>query len=156
MSINQQSDEYQEFTKTLRKFGVKNILNQQQIASALHISNYDFITIQILEETGAITAGELAKRTDLSTGSVTALIDRLEKANFVKRELDTKDRRKVNIVPIYGERKDVQTLYEPLNESMLALIQSYDETARAQIIDFLSKASDVLEESKQQVKDLKL
>lgn len=156
MSINQQPDEYQEFTKTLRKFGVKNILNQQQIASALHISNYDFITIQILEETGAITAGELANRTGLSTGSVTALIDRLEKANFVKRELDTKDRRKVNIVPIYGERKDVQTLYEPLNESMLALIQSYDETARAQIIDFLSKASDVLEESKQQVKDLKL
>ncbi|MFQ7234100.1 MAG: MarR family winged helix-turn-helix transcriptional regulator [Enterococcus hulanensis] len=156
MSINQQSDEYQEFTKTLRKFGVKNILNQQQIASALHISNYDFITIQILEETGAITAGELAKRTGLSTGSVTALIDRLEKANFVKRELDTKDRRKVNIVPIYGERKDVQTLYEPLNESMLALIQSYDETTRAQIIDFLSKASDVLEESKQQVKDMKL
>lgn len=156
MSINQQPDEYQEFTKTLRKFGVKNILNQQQIASALHISNYDFITIQILEETGAITAGELAKRIGLSTGSVTALIDRLEKANFVKRELDTKDRRKVNIVPIYGERKDVQTLYEPLNESMLALIQSYDETARAQIIDFLSKASDVLEESKQQVKDLKL
>lgn len=156
MSINQQPDEYQEFTKTLRKFGVKNILNQQQIASALHISNYDFITIQILEETGAITAGELANRTDLSTGSVTALIDRLEKANFVKRELDTKDRRKVNIVPIYGERKDVQTLYEPLNESMLALIQSYDETTRAQIIDFLSKASDVLEESKQQVKDLKL
>ena len=135
---------------------MKNILNQQQIASALHISNYDFITIQILEETGAITAGELAKRTGLSTGSVTALIDRLEKANFVKRELDTKDRRKVNIVPIYGERKDVQTLYEPLNESMLALIQSYDETARAQIVDFLSKASDVLEESKQQVKDLKL
>lgn len=156
MSINQQPDEYQEFTKTLRKFGVKNILNQQQIASALHISNYDFITIQILEETGAITAGELANRTGLSTGSVTALIDRLEKASFVKRELDTKDRRKVNIVPIYGERKDVQTLYEPLNESMLALIQSYDETARAQIIDFLSKASDVLEESKQQVKDLKL
>lgn len=156
MSINQQPDEYQEFTKTLRKFGVKNILNQQQIASALHISNYDFITIQILEETGAITAGELANRTGLSTGSVTALIDRLEKANFVKRELDTKDRRKVNIVPIYGERKDVKTLYEPLNESMLALIQSYDETARAQIIDFLSKASDVLEESKQQVKDLKL
>ena len=156
MSINQQPDEYQEFTKTLRKFGVKNILNQQQIASALHISNYDFITIQILEETGAITAGELAKRTGLSTGSVTALIDRLEKANFVKRELGTKDRRKVNIVPIYDERKDVQTLYEPLNESMLALIQSYDETARAQIIDFLSKASDVLEESKQQVKDLKL
>ena len=156
MSINQQPDEYQEFTKTLRKFGVKNILNQQQIASALHISNYDFITIQILEETGAITAGELANRTGLSTGSVTALIDRLEKANFVKRELDTKDRRKVNIVPIYGERKDVQTLYEPLNESMLALIQSYDETTRAQIIDFLSKASDVLEESKQQVKDLKL
>lgn len=110
MSINQQPDEYQEFTKTLRKFGVKNILNQQQIASALHISNYDFITIQILEETGAITAGELAKRTGLSTGSVTALIDRLEKASFVKRELDTKDRRKVNIVPIYGERKDVQTL----------------------------------------------
>ncbi len=34
----------------------------------------------MLSETGAITAGELSKRIGFATGSVTALIDRLEKA----------------------------------------------------------------------------
>lgn len=33
-----------------------------------------------------MTAGELGKKTGLSTGSVTALVDRLEKAGYVARE----------------------------------------------------------------------
>ncbi|MBL1225728.1 MarR family winged helix-turn-helix transcriptional regulator [Enterococcus sp. BWR-S5] len=138
------------FTKELRKFGVKNILNQQQIANQLHISNYDFITIQILEETGPITAGEIAKRTGISTGSVTALLDRLEKEHYIRRERDPNDRRKVLIVPQYDDKQDVQELYNDLNLSMLGLFQSYDSSEQGAIIDFLEKASDILENNREQ------
>lgn len=138
------------FTTELRKFGVKNILNQQQIANQLNISNYDFITIQILEETGPITAGEIAKRTGISTGSVTALLDRLEKEHYIQRERDPDDRRKVLIVPQYNDKQDVQELYNDLNHSMLGLFQSYDTSEQRAIIDFLEKASEVLETNREQ------
>ncbi|MFU8872653.1 MarR family winged helix-turn-helix transcriptional regulator [Micromonospora sp. SL4-19] len=42
-----------------------------------------------------ITPGRLGERLDLSSGSVTALIDRLERAGHIRRDRDTVDRRKV-------------------------------------------------------------
>lgn len=42
-----------------------------------------------------ITPGRLGEQLDLSSGSVTALIDRLERAGHIRRDRDTADRRKV-------------------------------------------------------------
>lgn len=42
-----------------------------------------------------ITPGRLGERLNLSSGSVTALIDRLERAGHIRRDRDTADRRKV-------------------------------------------------------------
>ena len=42
-----------------------------------------------------ITPGRLGEQLNLSSGSVTALIDRLERAGHVRRDRDTADRRKV-------------------------------------------------------------
>ncbi|ADB33476.1 transcriptional regulator, MarR family [Kribbella flavida DSM 17836] len=48
-----------------------------------------------------LTAGELASELGLTTGSVTSLLDRLERAGHVRRERDERDRRRVNLH--YGE-----------------------------------------------------
>ncbi|SCF02100.1 MarR family winged helix-turn-helix transcriptional regulator [Micromonospora chokoriensis] len=42
-----------------------------------------------------ITPGRLGEHLNLSSGSVTALIDRLERAGHIRRDRDTTDRRKV-------------------------------------------------------------
>ena len=47
-----------------------------------------------------MTAGRLAELTGLTTGAITGVVDRLEKAGFVRRERDESDRRKVFIVPV--------------------------------------------------------
>ncbi len=44
-----------------------------------------------------LTAGELATELGLTTGAVTTLLDRLERAGHVRRERDDKDRRRVNL-----------------------------------------------------------
>jgi hypothetical protein len=44
---------------------------------------------------GSLTSGELASRTGMSTGATTRLIDRLERAGYVRRTIDPADRRKV-------------------------------------------------------------
>lgn len=56
--------------------------SQQNVAASLGLYNNDFLSIDILHERGPITAGELSKLTGLATGSVTALIDRLENNRF--------------------------------------------------------------------------
>jgi DNA-binding MarR family transcriptional regulator len=42
-----------------------------------------------------LTAGQIAEESGLSTGAVTGVIDRLERAGFVRRVRDPADRRKV-------------------------------------------------------------
>jgi DNA-binding MarR family transcriptional regulator len=62
----------------------------------------DIKCLDFLSDVKFATAGELAKITGLTTGAITAVIDRLEKIGFVKREADSKDRRKI-IVRIVAE-----------------------------------------------------
>ncbi|WP_231888119.1 MULTISPECIES: MarR family winged helix-turn-helix transcriptional regulator [Paenibacillus] len=130
----------------MRRLGTRTVLYQQQVASSLGLYNNDFISIDILHEKGPITAGELSKLTGLTTGSVTALIDRLEKSGYVRRENDPKDRRKVIIVPLYEDKEDVSETYLKLYTSMMDLASSYTEEELDLITQFLGKASTVLEE----------
>jgi len=64
---------------SMRGLGNRTVLYQQTVAASLGLYNNDFLSIDILREKGPVTAGELSKLTGLTTGSVTSLIDRLEK-----------------------------------------------------------------------------
>jgi DNA-binding MarR family transcriptional regulator len=139
------------FTLRMRGLGTRTVLYQQHVAASLGLYNNDFLSVDILHEKGPITAGELSKLTGLTTGSVTALIDRLEKNGFVRRENDPTDRRKVIIVPLYENKAEVSQTYLPLHAAMVKLASSYTDEERALITRFLSKASTVLEEQIEQL-----
>lgn len=64
-------------------------------AAALGLSATDLHCINIVESRGGVTAGDLAAASGLTTGAVTAVIDRLERAGFARRARDARDRRKV-------------------------------------------------------------
>ncbi|MCR8645224.1 MarR family transcriptional regulator [Paenibacillus sp. N1-5-1-14] len=129
----------------MRSLGSRTVLYQQNVASSLGLYNNDFLAVDILRNKGPITAGELSKLTGLATGSVTTLIDRLEKYGYVQRQNDPNDRRKVIIVPIYEEKEDVSETYHTLHEAMINLAASYTDEELALINAFLDKASDVIE-----------
>lgn len=64
----------------------------------LGASDSQFLTL--LRTRGPLTPGQLAEATELTSGTVTGVIDRLEKAKLVRRERDSDDRRKVLVVPV--------------------------------------------------------
>jgi DNA-binding MarR family transcriptional regulator len=59
------------------------------------INRTDGRCLDILDRAGRITAGRLAAESGLTTGAVTAVVDRLERAGYVRRVPDPSDRRKV-------------------------------------------------------------
>ena len=69
------------------------------IAAAQGVHPTDLIAASYLHDAGSATAGRLAKITGLTTGAMTACIDRLERRGFAKREADSRDRRRVVIKP---------------------------------------------------------
>ncbi|WP_170318277.1 MarR family transcriptional regulator [Paenibacillus thalictri] len=130
----------------MRGLGNRTVLYQQCAASCLGLYNNDFLAVDILHEKGPITAGQLSKLTGLTTGSVTALIDRLENNGYVRRQNDPNDRRKVIIVPLYEQKEEVSSTYLPLHTAMVKLASSYTDEELELISTFLGKASEVLEE----------
>nr|WP_233568038.1 MarR family transcriptional regulator [Cohnella faecalis] len=131
---------------SMRGLGTRTVLYQQSVAASLGLHNNDFLSIDILHEKGPVTAGELSRLTGLTTGSVTSLIDRLEKNGFVRRQQDPHDRRKVIIVPLYEDKEDVSATYLQLHSEMVKLASSYSDEELELITQFLNKAGSVLEE----------
>jgi len=66
-------------------------------AERLGVSVTDLHCLNIVESRHGVTAGELAVESGLTTGAVTAVIDRLERVGFARRVRDERDRRKVKV-----------------------------------------------------------
>ena len=94
--------------------------------------------------TGQITAGELAERTGLTTGAVTGVIDRLEKAGLVRRAKDPDDRRRVIIEP-FPERigRQIGPLFESIGRAMANLSAQHSTQELAVIRDFIARFNQV-------------
>ena len=75
----------------------------------LAASDSQFLTL--LRMRGPMTPGQLAVATGLTSGTVTGVIDRLEKASLVRRDRDGKDRRKVLVVPMADAVERLAPIY---------------------------------------------
>jgi len=69
----------------------------EAFVALLGVNRTDGRCLDIVQRLGQITAGELARRSGLTTGAVTAVIDRLEHAGYLRRVRDPSDRRKVYV-----------------------------------------------------------
>lgn len=76
----------------------------------------DLQALYVLANHGPATPSELAKRVNLTTGSASRMIDRLERAGFVRRVPDQRDRRRVLIEPLPDAGARVGGFYDQLNE----------------------------------------
>src|SRR6201991_5352412 len=86
-----------ELEHAVRKSSALGVIFGQTVANAVGISSSDLECLDFLNIEGRVTAGRLAELTGLTTGAITGLLDRMEKAGLVRRERDEEDRRKVYI-----------------------------------------------------------
>src|SRR5215472_4529221 len=102
------------FALAVRRTGTLMNLMGQAAAERVGINATDLNCLNILSFSGPLTAGELARATGLTTASITGVIDRLEAADFVRRERDPSDRRRV-VVAIEVEKAvtQVATIFAP-------------------------------------------
>ena len=57
----------------------------EAFTALLGVNHTDGRCLDIVQRLGPITAGDLARASGLTTGAVTVVIDRLEKAGYVRR-----------------------------------------------------------------------
>ena len=116
-----------ELMMAVRKLTRASLMLQYAVAEKMKLNATDAECIDFLMEMGPSTAGDLAKATRLTTGAITNVIDRLEKAGFVKRENDPDDRRKVIIRFVPKKHEKAKHYYDAMASDVSALFSSYDE-----------------------------
>jgi DNA-binding MarR family transcriptional regulator len=89
---------------------------------------------------GPLSPGRLAELSGLTTGTVTGVLDRLEKAGYVRRDRAPDDRRKV-IVSRVEEKvmQDMGPLYAEQGQALRSLLSRYDEKELEVLADFVTR-----------------
>ncbi|WFE22423.1 MarR family transcriptional regulator [Solwaraspora sp. WMMD937] len=95
------------------------------IAERLGLTVSDLECLDYLADVGSATAGQVAERTNLTTGAVTSMLRRLQQAGYVSAERDPADRRRV-IVALRPERTaDLERPYARFAEQTGRLVDGY-------------------------------
>ena len=125
--------------RCLREFIAGSIMYNQQVADRVGLRLTDIQCINVLELMGPSTPGELARSTGLTTGGVTVMLDRLEKAGYVKRVPNPRDRRSVLVRLNPAKLKRIQAFYREVNQQMAALLDETPEPELRSMVDMFSK-----------------
>lgn len=119
----------------------------QAIADRLGLNLTDHKCVDFLLTNGPMTAGELAAMTALTTGAITAAIDRLEKAGFVRREDDPADRRRVILRAVPERVGEIGQLFEAFSARLDQLASRYTLEELSLLVEFMTGSCHALRES---------
>lgn len=130
----------------LRKVSAQSVFFSHAIAERLGMNSTDLDCLDILGHDGPITAGRLAELTGLTTGAITGVINRLERAGYVRREQDPGDRRRVIVHFLPEQAQAIGPHFHSIQQASVELASRYSEEQLALIVDFLSRAQAMAKE----------
>jgi DNA-binding MarR family transcriptional regulator len=128
------------FGDAVRAYQTVNDNFDQAVADHVGMNRTDARCIDLIDQAGGMTAGELARAAGLTTGAVTAVIDRLEAAGVARRVPDPNDRRRVRIEATEKLWELSEPLIGPMVEESMAILDDYSDEELERFTEFLRRA----------------
>jgi len=110
----------------------------------LGVTRTEFEALDELSERGGLTPGELGERLSLTSGSITALVDRLERLGWAARERHPQDRRKVVVRLSVDAEATADREIGPLADAINHTAARFPARERLVIEQFLANAADAV------------
>ncbi len=125
----------------------------EQIAGLMGVNRTDYRALDVIDQRGQISAGDLARELRMSTGAVTTVVDRLERAGYARRVADPDDRRRVLIevtpqihesaAQLYGSPEDIVGAYDEYTDEELETVLRFQEFGRTWLEDHLARLEEL-------------
>jgi DNA-binding MarR family transcriptional regulator len=115
----------------------QNAFLSNAIAERLDVTSNELEVLGTLVARGPLSAGDLAKRTGLTSGAVTRLIDRLVERGSVRRLADPEDRRRVLVETTPSALRACAPFYDPIAKEGTALLEERTEKELEVILEYL-------------------
>ena len=126
----------------LRRFALHRDRWIDTLCRHVGVSRSDYDALETLDEHGPLTPGDLGTLLTLTSGSVTALVDRLEKLGWASRNRHPDDRRKVIVALTPNAWQIGQDELAPYLEAIDATANQLGEDKRAVVARFLEHLID--------------
>jgi DNA-binding MarR family transcriptional regulator len=125
-----------------RASSVATVMFHTAVAAKQGLSASEEKALDLLERSGPLTAGELARQSGLAPASVTGLVNRLEQKGFARRIQNPSDRRSI-LVEVDVERMyaRVAPLFADWVRSLEELYAGYSDEQLEVILHFLTEAA---------------
>lgn len=118
------------------------------------VNGTDGRCLDIIDLSGGISAGDLARAVDLSPAAVTSVIDRLEEMGFVERTRDAEDRRRVIVQPTDEVARYAEVAYMPMAGDGAKLVGELSDKELDAVVRFLRAGTELNERHAQRVRQL--
>ncbi|HME55448.1 MAG TPA: MarR family transcriptional regulator [Candidatus Lokiarchaeia archaeon] len=116
------------------------VLYHHAIANKLGLNDTDHKCLDMMiRNPQPLTPSELAVATGLTTGAITGVVDRLEKAGYIRRERDGKDRRRVTLHPIQEKVQEIVQLFDTMTEAARDFLSQYSDSELAFISNLIDR-----------------
>ncbi|MGH9977195.1 MAG: MarR family winged helix-turn-helix transcriptional regulator [Nitrososphaeraceae archaeon] len=140
----------------LKEMSTETIMFHEAVADVLGLHITDHKCLDYIHRFGAMPAGKLAELTGLTTGAVTGIIDRLEKAGYARRANDPKDRRRTIVEPTRNKKLDrkIESIFMPLHERIYALLSSCSDSELAFLLDVFTELIKQTHNESKKLRDL--
>ncbi len=129
--------------RLVRRHSTAVVLFHQAVAARLGLGSTDHKCFDVLRERRAMTGSEMAAITGLTSGAITGVVGRLERAGYLRREQDSRDGRRQILHPVLERVRDVQEAVDPIRKDVAALLEAFDSHQLTAIAEFLSGTADV-------------
>jgi len=126
-----------------RQHSTAVVLFHHAVAERLGLGPTDHKCLDLLRERGAMAGSDLCAITGLTSGAITGVVARLERAGYVRREPDPHDGRK-QILHLALERSPIQDVIAPLRKDVAALLENFDAHQLTAIVEFLTRTTDLI------------
>src|SRR5713226_5296802 len=126
-----------------RRHSTAVVLFHHAVAERLGLGPTDHKCLDLLRDRGAMSGCDLSAITGLTSGAITGVVARLERAGYLRREADPHDGRK-QVLHLALERSPIQDVIEPLRKDVAALLENFDSHQLTAIAEFLARTTDLI------------
>ena len=121
---------------TMRAAGAQRILYSAALAETVGLRQTDLECLFIITLNPGVTPGRLARDTGLTTGAVTGVLDRIQRAGFIRRVPDSDDRRRIRLEPVTERIAEIRDANRHMRELWMNELLDYSDAELRFLIDF--------------------
>src|SRR5436309_198037 len=127
--------------QSLRALSIQLSLLNHQVGAHVDLNDVDLDCLDLIARHGPLSPSALARRAGLHPATMTGILDRLERGDWIARERDPSDRRGVVVRALRDRTADLVRLYGGMNRSMDEICAGYDEAELTLLADFLQRTA---------------